>query len=234
DLEFPGLEKVKRAVGAGDWAKAKSELADYYRNRKGRFFPFDPKNPAEGYSARRLRLAGEALVNRTGEFGPEMWTEEGHFRWAAARMRMKERTYFFESFGRAAALEKEGKVAAALMGLARDFAAEYQSGPERRGSMWSAMNVGIRMRSGWPVAFLALADSEAIPDEDLVLYLKSVWDQTTHLRKNASETSNWLTFEMAGLYTSGILYPEFKNAEEWRRFACETAIRDLERGWLPD
>src|SRR5690606_37265410 len=42
NLDHPGLEKVRQAVGEGDIALARQELADYYRHRTGRFMPLAP------------------------------------------------------------------------------------------------------------------------------------------------------------------------------------------------
>jgi len=136
--------------------------------------------------------------------------------------------------GEAAAVEPGEAVAPALVNLIRSFAYQYHSPSALEGGMWATKTTGIRMRSGWPTAFQCLLHSPAFTDEDLALFLKTVWDQTDYIYRNPSETSNWLTFEMAGLYTSGVVYPEFLAAEEWRRFACQTAMADIERGWLPD
>ncbi len=235
DLDRPGLEPVRAAVDSGDPEQARSALAEYYRHRSGVFHPFDPENPIpESLSRGRFERAARPLVERTGDFAPEYWRDDGFYDFEASGIRFKERMYYLEGFGRAAAAEEGERTAEALVTLIRSFIDQYHS-PEGRGQgMWFSMNTGIRMRTGWPVAFLALLDSPRFTDDDLILFLKSVWDQTDHLRHHHSETSNWLTFEMAGLYTSGVVYPEFKDAPEWRRVATETAVADLERGWLPD
>lgn len=235
DLNRPGLERVRAAVDRGDLDRAKTKLAVYYRNREGTFHTFDPGDPVlPGWSRARLLRSAPPLVERTGDFAREYWRENGLYDYEASPIRFKERMYYLETFGRAAAAEEGDEIAEALVLLIRSFIHQHHSPPELGRGWWFSMNSGIRMRSGWPVAFLALLDSPRFTDEDLVLFLKSVWDQTDHLRRHHSETSNWLTFEMAGLYTSGAVYPEFKDAREWRRIATETAVADLDRGWLPD
>lgn len=234
NLDFPGLEAVRAAAAAGDFPSAKAELAAYYRNRTGVYHYIDGRDPAAAVSnpARFLRSA-RPLLNRTGSFDASLWSD-GVFDWRRASMRRKERMYFFEALGYAAAVEDGDEIATGLTNLIRSFAVQFHSPPAKEGGMWATMNVGIRLRTGWPAAFLCLLPSPAFTDEDLVLFLKSVWDQTDYLSRNLSDTSNWLTFELAGLYTSGVVYPEFKDAERWRRIACETALDDVERGWLPD
>ncbi len=234
NLAQPGLEAVQAAVATNNLSVAKAELARYYRERTGLFHYIDAHNPAASVPdpASVLRSA-QPLVNRTGDYAAKYWDGDV-FDWEAASMSSKERMYFFEAFGQAAAVETGTDVARALVNLMRSFAWQYRSPPTASGGMWATMNAGIRMRTGWPVAFQCLLQSPAFTDEDIVLFLKTVWDQTDYIYRNPSDTSNWLTFEMAGLYTSGVVYPEFRDAQQWRRLACETALKDIARGWLPD
>lgn len=234
DLDRPGLEEVRDAVATNNLAAAKTALARYYRERTGVYHYIDAQDPASGISNPASVLsASQPLVNRTGDFDAQFWDGDV-FDWGRAQIRYKERMYFISTFGEAAAVETGDDVARALVNLIRSFAYQYHSPANPGGGMWATMNVGIRMRSGWPTAFQCLLQSPAFTDDNIILFLKTVWDQTDYIFRNPSETSNWLTFEMAGLYTSGVVYPEFRDAEAWRRFACETAMADIERGWLPD
>src|SRR5690625_3439120 len=239
DLDFPGMESVRAAVENNDYETAKAELAAYFRNRTGILHYIDAQNPIANIvnPGEKMRRA-LPLVNRTGNWSEHLWTG-GLFNWEAANISNQWRMYFFESLGEAAALEAanaggEYPIGEGVVNLIRSFVHQYHSSGSAEGSVWASMNIGIRLRTGWPVVFLSLLSSPAFTDEDVVLFLKSVWDQTDHLSRNLSETSNWLTFELAGLYTSGVVYPEFKDAEKWRKVASETALEDLDRGWLPD
>ena len=234
DLDHPGLEGVRSAVEKDDLDTAKRRIAAYYRERTGTYHYVDAQDPAGHITDRDRRLrSARPLVNRTGAYDEEYW-EGDFFDWERAEIRRKWRMYFFQGFGEAAAVGEGDEIAGALVNLMRSFVHRYHSPAERGSGAWATMNAGIRMRTGWPVAFLCLLQSPAFTDEDIILFLKSVWDQTDYIRRHHSETSNWLTFEMAGLYTSGAVYPEFGDAEEWRRFAGETAVEDMEHGWLPD
>jgi autotransporter-associated beta strand protein len=237
DLNRPGLEQVRSAVEAGNLGTAKAALGAYYRARTGTYSSVDALNPAASVSNPAQMLSDSAsLVNRTGAWDASLWSGNT-FNWAGASMSQKGRMYFFSTFGAAAAVEEGDAVAQQLVYLIRSFAAQYPDAPTSRqgGGMWASMDVGIRMRSGWPEAFLYLLNSSpAFTDEDIVTFLKSIWEQTDYLYKYPSETSNWLTFEMAGLYTSGVVFPEFADATEWRRQATRTVHDDIPRGWLPD
>lgn len=234
DLDRPGLSAVKAAVATNNLTLAKAELAAYFRQRTGLFHYVDAHDPAKSVTNPAGALQGaRPLVNRTGDFDAQYWNGDV-FDWRRAPISYKERMYFFSTFGQAAAVETGNDVARALVNLVRSFAWQYHSPAAPGGDMWATMNTGIRMRSGWPTAFQCLLHSPAFTDEDILLFLKTVWDQTDYIYRNPSDTSNWLTFEMAGLYTSGVVYPEFRDAEAWRRLACETAMTDVNRGWLPD
>ena len=230
----PGLEAVRSAVATNNLTVAKAELARYFRGRTGVYYYIDAHDPARSVTDPAGCLkAAQPLVNRTGDFDAQYWTGD-MFDWERTPLSYKDRMYFFDAFGKAAAVETGDDVARALVNLIRSFAYEYHSPVAAGSGMWTTMATGIRMRSGWPAAFQCLLQSAAFTDEDIVLFLKTVWDQTDYIHRDHSDTSNWLTFEMAGLYTSGVVYPEFLDATEWRRFACQTAMDDISRGWLPD
>jgi hypothetical protein len=235
NLHHPGLDRVRAAYEAGSLHQAKAALAEYYRNRIGTYYFIDARNPAAGVRdpSRRLRGA-EGLVMRRGVWDESLW-EGNRFDWETAEMRFKERMYFFSAFAEAAVVEEGDEIAQALVHLIRSFVDQHPMPAERvRVSMLSTLAVGIRMRHEWPVTFLCLLQTTAFTDEDVVLFLKSVWDQTNFLYHNLSEASNWLTFELAGLYSSGAVYPEFKDAWDWRRRASMNTVEAMDVGWLPD
>ena len=232
NLDYPGLEKVSESFQKMDIPAAKHQLADYYRNRSGKHFWFEAQQPGKGDDDwQKLVDSTRTLVEKTDGYGVQLW-ENGIFDWNKANLRNKERMYFFGSIGKAYAASGNERIAKAWADIMRSFVCVCPR--SEGGSMWASMHVGIRMRSGWPEAFHCFIKSPSFTDEDVILFLKSVYEQTDYILQNHSRTSNWLTFEMAGLYVSGAMYPEFSDAEQWRRFACETAIDDMQRGWLPD
>jgi hypothetical protein len=240
DLSFPGLEAVSEALEADNLDGAKSALADYYRQRSETYHFVDPRNAAASIrKASSLRRAARALVERTGTWDVGLWQGD-RFDWPRAEIRFKERMYGVASLAPYAAAQDGEELETALAHLLRSFAYHYyrdgawKRGERREGPMWLTMNTGIRLRGAWPVSFLCLLPSTALTDDDVLMMLAMIWDQADYLRRHHSETSNWLTFELAGLYTAGVLCPEFRDAADWRRHALRTAAADLDRGWLPD
>ena len=232
NLDYPGLERVREAVEAADLDAARREIAEYYRTRSGKFYLFDAQEPGDGPEEWLSNVPStKPLTERTDEFGKDLWKGDC-FDWNASKVRNKERMYLFGSIGKAYAASGDERIARAWVNLMRSFVKGCSL--DEGGSMWASMNAGIRMRSGWPEAFHCFIKSPSFGDEDLIVFLKSVWQQSDYIKRKHDPTSNWLTFCMAGLYTSGVMYPEFADAEDWRRYASNKAVEDMDVGWLPD
>ena len=226
NLDYPGFEEVKTAHNRGDLPAARNALCRYYRDRGEGFWR------EEGYAvpgAEDGLAAVEAfkkITDRTGDFSPDHWFESGEFNWESTDSRFR-RMYFFSSLGRAYRYSRDEEIVQVWIDLFRGWIRQMPGG-------WNRLQTGIRLRSGWGDAFVSFVNSPSFDDESMFLFIKSYYEQALYLRNNHSETSNWLTFEMAGLYSAGVLFPELKAAAGWRDYAVQTALDDLEKGWLPD
>lgn len=232
DLSRPELASVRTAVENGDYPAAKCSLRTYFKSRAGTYYTFPPQTPGKGTPSWKqfLPIAND-LVHRTGVFAPKFW-KGNSYDWKASSVESKERMYVFGYLGKAYAVSGDEEIAKAWVNLLRgyvEFCPKSQGG-----SWWASMHVGIRMRTGWPEALQCFINSPSLSDDDVALFLKSVWEQTDFVRYNSDATSNWLTFSMAGLYASGAMFPEFRDAAGWRKHARETATQDMDVGWLPD
>ncbi|MDR3792276.1 MAG: heparinase II/III family protein [Terracidiphilus sp.] len=101
------------------------------------------------------------------------------------------------------------------------------------GSAWRTIEAGIRMGGSWPSAFFAFRRAASVSDRDLVLFVSGFLDHANYLRHNSTRL-NFLTMEMSGLYSAGTVFPEFKNATEWRAFAAEKLAAEARTQFLPD
>ncbi|MDE3148311.1 MAG: heparinase II/III family protein [Acidobacteriota bacterium] len=101
------------------------------------------------------------------------------------------------------------------------------------GSAWRTIEAGIRMGGSWPQAFFAFRRSPSISDSDLVVFLGAFLDHGRYLLKEHTRL-NWLTMEMSGLYAVGALFPEFKEAAEWRNYGATTLAEEARKQFLPD
>jgi hypothetical protein len=101
------------------------------------------------------------------------------------------------------------------------------------GSAWRTIEAGIRMGGSWPMAFFAFRRSPSLSDADLVEFMSAFLDHGNYLRHNNTRL-NFLTMEMSGLYAVGALFPEFKDAADWRSFAANKLAEEARTQFLPD
>jgi hypothetical protein len=98
---------------------------------------------------------------------------------------------------------------------------------------WETLNTGIRLHNTWPETLARCLLSPAFTDEVLVNVLKSVAEQARHLLRHPSR-GNWLTAESLGVYTGGVLFPEFREAAAWRQEALRRLHDQLDEEIYPD
>ncbi len=99
---------------------------------------------------------------------------------------------------------------------------------------WRTIECGIRMGQTWPYAFHYFLSSPSFTDDAICLMLKSMVEHARHLMRWPHSGGNWLTMEANGMYHVGVLFPEFKEADEWRRAALERQYRELDTQVYPD
>jgi len=102
-----------------------------------------------------------------------------------------------------------------------------------KGSTWRTIEAGIRMGGSWPAAFFAFRGSKSVSDADLIAFVGAFLDHGNYLRHYYTRL-NFLTMEMSGLYSVGALFPEFKDAGEWRSFAAGKLAEQAQLQFLPD
>ncbi|NDK15470.1 MAG: hypothetical protein GW911_25860 [Armatimonadetes bacterium] len=98
---------------------------------------------------------------------------------------------------------------------------------------WQTLTTGIRLADTWPEALYRCLGSESLTPEVLTAMMKSAGEQARHLVKWPS-SGNWLTAESNGLFTAGMLFPEFKEAKGWRQTAVERLYKQLDDEVYPD
>ena len=98
---------------------------------------------------------------------------------------------------------------------------------------WETLNTGIRLHNTWPETLARCVRSPAFTDDILVNVMKSVAEQVRHLLRHPSR-GNWLTAESLGGFTSGVLFPEFREAAAWRAEALRRLYTQLDEEVYPD
>lgn len=100
-------------------------------------------------------------------------------------------------------------------------------------SRWRTIEAGIRMGGSWPDSFYYFLSSPSFTDDAILTMVRSMAEHARYLRAHPT-VKNWLTMEMNGLYTVGTLFPEFREAAEWRAIAAARIREELDAQVYPD
>jgi len=108
----------------------------------------------------------------------------------------------------------------------------FSDNPNEPPSLWLALDSAIRMKSSWPYAYAHFANSPAFTPDAEWLYLKLVYQHAMRLLialSDESRSGNHISSESRGLYVIGVLFPEFKEAAEWRNIAMTRLTKEMNR-----
>jgi hypothetical protein len=236
---------------------AKAALAAHLRSRAMPRWPVDWRQPAfrdrrNKPSRRTLEAAQKALEHKfdytkgpgakgTLDFGAKIdWTAnptEGEARTHLWNESLN-RHFHFRALADAYWQTGDDKWAKEIAGQILDWTASnpallLSSGNSSDCKAWQTLTTGIRLADTWPYALYRCLGSPAFSDDAICAMWKSVCEQARHLVRWPTHC-NWLTAESNGLYTAGVLFPEFKEAREWRRIALERLYKQLDDEVYPD
>jgi hypothetical protein len=252
DLTRPELAAVAAAWKQHDAAAAEKALAAYLRTRESvHWGTVRDSDEAAGLPVRSKTVADDAVADKFqgGQVMPIFpfpngiidWhynaTEhipgvapDNEWQWQLNRMA------YWSDLGRAYKKTGDERYAKAFD---REMLSWIAQSPEpdnaenTPGSTWRTIEAGIRMGGTWPEAFFAFRRSPSVSDADLIEFVSAFLDHGRYLRKNYTRL-NWLTMEMSGLYAVGALFPEFKDAADWRSIAAGKLAEEAGTQFLPD
>ncbi len=250
NLDYPGMEQVKADVTQSNYPAARVSLADYLRGRTNVTWFFNPHavTSAVSYTKSQADAAATGTVTAvsipfTFPGGNIDWffnvttnpangyAPNNEWQWQLNRMMWwpnMGQTYW----GRG----RDEAYAQAWVSELRDWVADCPAQGSRQnvaGSTWRTIETGLRMSTYWPEAYHRFLESPSFTDDDLTLYLKSCVEQARYLNSFYTQ-ANFLTMEMAGLYTVGALFPELKEAAGWRTLAAQKLYAEQAVQFLPD
>jgi hypothetical protein len=249
DLSGDSFSPVREALSSGQTDAAIHALAEYFRHRSSP--RVKPVNTPVRDPAAQIAIAQDAVKGRVqGGFVP-LWHQfpdgkidwlynapkntpgeppNNEWQWQLCRM------YFWDSLSRAYRATGDERYARAWVEEMRSFVAECPPPAEQRngpGSAWRTLEAGIRMADTWPTAYETFIADPQFTDADIALFLSSCLEHARYLKKYPT-TGNWVATEMMGLYTVGVLFPEFKEASEWRSSAVAKSYAQEKEQFLPD
>jgi heparinase II/III-like protein len=138
----------------------------------------------------------------------------------------------FITLGRAYILTRDAKYSSAFLKQLRSW---NEANPYGRGPNWTcAMEVALR-------AVNLIAARELFRDSpqlDMQFLLSLFQRHGNYIRRNLEfsyiATSNHYLSDVAGLLWLGVMVPELRDAESWRKFGLKELLREMDKQVLPD
>jgi len=97
---------------------------------------------------------------------------------------------------------------------------------------WVTLNVGIRVGS-WLRLWQNFQDTP-ISDEVRLLMLMSLQESCDFLRWHHRRTGNFKIAEMTAIVETAVMFPEFKNANDWLEYGFQELENELDLQFYPD
>ena len=258
DLARPGLERVAALHAAGDDTAAAEALLDYYRRRTGVVCP--EANLADiTITPDEQRWADEAMHHRffvhkgyqpSYFYGDDIdwryWpVKDNELRWQLHRH------YWFIPLAKCYYTTGDAKYIDAWMDQYTDWvkknpldgverlkaagasAAEIAAEKENIRFAWRPMEAGRRLQD-LLTEFALTIHSPRFTPRFLNLFLRTYRQHADHILHNYSKQGNHLLFEAQRMLFAGIYFPEFREAQEWRRSGIEILNREIGVQVYPD
>jgi uncharacterized heparinase superfamily protein len=145
------------------------------------------------------------------------------------------RCHHFITLGKAYFYTGNEKYAVEFIAQVSDW---IESNPPAFGVNWACtMDVAIRIVN-WLWGYWFFKESSSFTNQFLVNFLKSLLAHGRHIMSNLENSdefpSNHYISNLVGLAYLGFVFPEFKEAKQWREFGIHELIREMERQVYPD
>uniref|UniRef100_UPI0013E3F6F9 alginate lyase family protein n=1 Tax=Paenibacillus koleovorans TaxID=121608 RepID=UPI0013E3F6F9 len=226
NLDYPGLETVKTNVAAANYTAAKTNLLSYFQNRTAPVYSPVGTTPSGG----PMESSPDDLVNyiftilgETKDFsgpGGIQWDESwpgGSWSNASFNDRLRD----FLMYGILApaynALSPGDPKQITYSDTWMKFALEFISDKGNANIAEVFLDMAKRLTS-WNMAYSVFRNSPSIDANGNAAYLKYIWQMADYAYTNIETTysSNWYASIARSFYVTGVYFPEFKDAENWR------------------
>ncbi|MGJ1386430.1 heparin-sulfate lyase HepC [Sphingobacterium spiritivorum] len=247
NLDYPGLETVKKAVISKKYNDAAAALLQYYRNRTSvRHLQYntDDSNTSAGrkVNTETLKLADDILLHRfkphkgypTYDYGADI-----NWQYRPVKDQLLttflHRTAFWESLGLAYRAGGDEKYAREWVFQVKDWIRKNKNGayPDDKDYAWKAFVVSFRLNH-WSGFFNLFLNSPSFTPEFLMQFLTSYQEQADYVMSNYTDIGNHRLYEALHLMYAGSNFPEMAAAETWRKSGITVLNQEIGKQVLPD
>lgn len=256
DLNKDGLKVLKAAVECEDYKKAADDFLKYMRKRTKPVFyeGWDKRSYIKDYVTTEAdKISNRHIVHvDLGDDIDWQMNPNGDAEWKYCIHRHEflttlGRAYWFtgnEKYTRAfkeLLLDWIEKNPAPDMNWMLEIPAEESRAYFMKEGNWRPIEAGIRLYTAWCQCYYHFINSPEFTADFHIRMLLSMVDHARFLRRYYTRhvnyfnvSPNWGLMESNGLAHMGILYPEFKEAEDWKNTALARFEEQVRMQILPD
>ncbi|PTQ93977.1 heparan-sulfate lyase [Mucilaginibacter yixingensis] len=247
DLKRPGLEAAGKLAAQGDYDNAAVALLKYYRQRTNATIPDYSTDDRATYAGKKLPKGVQEKADKgmqhlffvhTGydyfDYGKDInwqnWpVKDNEVRWQLHRM------YWWEPMGLAYWSSGDEKYAKEWMLQYEDWIKKNPLGlsADNDRYAWRPLEVSERLESQLNL-FIMFINSPNFTPQFLVEFLNNYANHADYLSGHYSEQGNHLLFESQRIIDAGCFFPEFSNADKWRKGGIENLNREIKKQIYPD
>ncbi len=241
DLEYPGMEKVKKAYNSGKLTETCEYLLEYYRNgNTADYLRKKLPEKTQKTEARADTILKNVFVVQNVR-GEVPWGDDGHRdwyykgpnndrEWAWLSNRHSQLRHVFNVYFETG----NPKYVDYIDEFLRDFIIKSMPYPAKKSSesIWRGLEVAARVKV-WSHIFYGLLDHENFLPATQLLMLSSLPDHA-HYNRQFHAGNNWLTMEISALATVAANWPELKKSQEWLDYAVKTISESMKGQVYPD
>ncbi|MFC1715199.1 alginate lyase family protein, partial [Candidatus Poribacteria bacterium] len=239
NLDYPGLEGVKKAINGGDMETAKRAYVEYLagvRALPSGYFnagQYDVAEETEADEICRNIFFLRAHSARKHDYGPEVdWTTVLD-KDIETNVSINGHQHLAQLAGTYRNTENE-KYAHHLSRLWDSWYQQSSCPDVRKSLQWRTLECGSRASMRWPWIWYQGAQSREFRDKVLFNMAMCYMEHARYLSTHQAGGGNWFQVETSGLGAAAALFPEWKESERFFQLALRRLRYGNNRTFFPD
>ena len=238
NLNFPGLEAVKKAYESNNLPLACQNLLDYY-SKSAQIVKDLPSVSEQSKSEADSTLLD--IFNFQNVKGKVPRLPDGHLKWDCMGPENDiewawalNRHYPTNGLVKTYFDTGNPKYVKYIDQFTKDWIMNSWPYPAVKSStaMWRGLEVSFRVKV-WSKIFFELWNTKLITPATKLLILSSI-PQHAHYARNFHSQGNWLTMEISGLATAASSWPEYRESAAWMEYSMKTMVASMKEQIYPD